>query len=127
MRSAVFAAGLLSCGFCFFSEPLGAAAKKKSPEKPDVAAAAVEKVLRAEVAGAVDRRQQLAETLKHRPDATTARWQAGFIKAGDSWRSFDGTSQDLASAGLLGEYRRRREEAPQTFRGQIDLANWCRK
>src|SRR4029450_12619889 len=88
---------MLGCWFWFPSEHASAAAKKKSAEKPDAAAATVEKVLRAEVAGAGDRRQQLAEALKQQPDSPAARWQAGFVKEGDSWRSFDGPARARAT------------------------------
>jgi hypothetical protein len=101
--------------------------KEKSADKPDPAAAAVEKVLRAEVAGAVDRRAQLAETLRLQPDSAAARWQGGFIKVGNSWRSFDESPRGSDSGGLLEEYRRGRDDAPKTFPAQLDLANWCRK
>src|SRR5262245_29969327 len=112
---------------CLPSARAAAAGKKKSADKPDAAAAAVEKVLRSEVAGPVDRRAQLSEALKQRPDSPAARWQAGFVKLGDSWRSFEEEPRSLDSAGLLDEYRRHRDDAPQTFHGQLDLSNWCRK
>ena len=63
-------------GFVFFGVPAAGAGKKKSADKPDLAAAAVENVLRAEVAGPTDRRAQLSETLKLQPDSRAARWQA---------------------------------------------------
>jgi hypothetical protein len=107
--------------------PSPAAGKKKSASKTDAAPGAVEKVLRAEVAGAVDRRMQLAGTLKEHPDSAAARWQAGFIKDGDAWRSFDQPERSGTAARVLDEYRQRREQAPQTLAGQLDLANWCRK
>ncbi|MGE5194342.1 MAG: polymorphic toxin-type HINT domain-containing protein [Deltaproteobacteria bacterium] len=116
-----------AAGILMAADPAPAAAKKKPAAKPDPAPVAVERVLRSEVAGKVDRRMQLAETLKQQPDSPSARWQAGFVKDGDSWRSFDEPQRDTASASVLDEYRRRRDEAPQSFPGQLDLANWCRK
>ncbi len=116
----------LGCVFFLISEPPSNAATKKTA-KSDPASSAVEKVLRAEVAGDVDRRSQLAQTLKQQPDSPPARWQAGFVKDGDSWRSFDEPSHDTASGRVLDEYRQRREEAPQSYSGQLELANWCRK
>src|SRR6266481_1902316 len=126
-RPALVALVVLGSFLFLLSGPASAAGKKKAAAKPEPAPAAVEKVLRAEVAGAVDRRGQLAEALQQQPDSAAARWQAGFLKDGDSWRSYDGPARDAASARLLDEYRHRREEAPQTFAGQVDLANWCRK
>src|SRR5262249_18486333 len=107
--------------------PAPAAGKKKSAEKSDAAAATVEKVLRSEVAEPVDRRAQLADALKQQPDSAAARWQAGFVKDGGSWRSFDEASRNSSTAGAHEDYRRRREESPNTFADQLDLANWCRK
>ncbi|MGE5194341.1 MAG: polymorphic toxin-type HINT domain-containing protein [Deltaproteobacteria bacterium] len=107
--------------------PAFAAGNKKSAAKPDPVPGAVERVLRAEVAGAVDRRTQLAETLKQHPNSAPARWQAGFVKDGNSWRSYDALPGETKAGDLLDQYRHRRGEAPLTFRGQLDLANWCRK
>ena len=120
---------VLSLGFIFsvFGEPGSAAAPKKRPPKTDPALPAVEKVLRAEIAGPVDRRGNLAETLKEHPDSAAARWQAGFARDGSSWQSFDDPSPGAASGGTLDDYRQRRDEAPQTYAGQLELANWCRK
>jgi hypothetical protein len=115
-----------SCLLFAIIQPASAAGTKKKPTKSDPALPTVEKVLRVEVAGVVDRRSQLAETLKQQPDSAVARWQAGFVKDGDSWKSFDQPEPGTASASLLEEYRRRRDEAPQSFSGQTDLANWCR-
>src|SRR5262245_62975862 len=75
---------LLGCGVCFLNEPFLAAGTKRKPAQPDPALPTVEKVLRAEVAGQIDRRRQLAETLRQQPDWPSARWQAGFVKEGDS-------------------------------------------
>src|SRR5262249_22770263 len=66
----------------------GAEAKKRAPGK-DAGLASVEKVLRAEVSGSVDRRSELAAAIAQHPDSAAARWQAGFVRNGDSWRSFD--------------------------------------
>src|SRR6516164_7190912 len=106
-----------SCLLFAIIQPASAAGTKKKPTKSDPALPTVEKVLRVEVAGVVDRRSQLAETLKQQPDSAVARWQAGFVKDGDSWKSFDQPEPGTASASLLEEYRRRRDEAPQSFSG----------
>ena len=125
LRQIFLAVNVLVCGS--FALPGWAAAPKKRPAKPDPALVTVEKVLRVEVAGEVDRRGQLAETLKEQPGSSPARWQAGFVKDGDGWRSFDEPTRDSATTKLLNEYRLRRDEAPQTFASQLDLADWCRK
>jgi hypothetical protein len=119
---------LLVCWLCLLSEPASAAAKKKkSADKPDGASTMVEQVLRSEVAGAVDRRGQLAGILKERPAAPEARWQAGFVRDGSLWRSFDEPPTSTVEAGPMREYRDQREQAPQTWEGQLGLADWCRK
>lgn len=99
-------------------------AGKKTFVKPDPA---VEKVLRAEVAGPVNRREQLADALSQRPDSASARWQAGFVKVADSWRSFDELPTAKDQSDPLEQYRRHRNEAPLTLAAQLNLANWCRK
>src|SRR5207302_1289697 len=55
----------------------------------------------------------------------SARWQAGFVRDGASWRSFDETT--TGNAQVREQYLARRHEAPQSFPGQLELANWCRK
>jgi hypothetical protein len=113
-------------GIVLSAVPAAAAGKKKSADKPE-AAPAVEKVLRSEVAGAVDRRGQLAETLKQQPDSPAARWQAGFVRDGNAWRSYDEPAPNDAQVRSSDEYRRRRQETSHDFSAQLDLANWCRK
>jgi hypothetical protein len=107
------------------SPSASAADRKTGAQNLDPAARTVDNILRAEAAGVVDRRTQLAETLKQYPEAASARWQAGFVKDGGSWLAFDEPARDHALARVLAEYRQRRDEAPQTFRGQLNLANWC--
>src|SRR5437899_10793691 len=122
-RSAFLAWLVIVSGIVHIAAPSSAAEKKKTAVKPDSAPGGVEKVLRAEVTGVVDRRDQLAETLKQQPDSPAARWQAGFVKDGDSWRSFDQVWRNSATAGVLEDYRRRREETQTTFAGQMALAH----
>lgn len=116
--------GLLVVGFLVAPLP---AAPRKRPPPPDSGAASVEKVLRDEVAGPVDRRQRLSETLASHPDSPSARWQSGFVREGDNWRSFDDATGDAAATSTLNEYRRRRGETEPSFSGQMTLAGWCRK
>ncbi|MBI3864424.1 MAG: hypothetical protein HY290_21285, partial [Planctomycetia bacterium] len=65
------------------------AAGKEASSKADPGRPAVERVLRAEVAGPVDRRELLAGALKEHASSPLVRWQAGFVRDGKSWRSFD--------------------------------------
>src|SRR5262245_6417316 len=126
-RIAHLALLIVGCCFCLPSAPATAAGKKKSAEKSDAAAAMVEKVLRSEVAGPVDRRGQLAETLKQQPDSPAARWQAGYVRDGRSWRSFDDPPHGAAQTELLEQYRLRRSEATEDFQAHLALADWCQK
>lgn len=103
------------------------AAVKKATRRPDPAAASVESALRAEVTGQTDRREQLARTLRERPDSAAAHWQAGYLRDAQGWRSFDEVSQASAESESVKAYLARRQQAPKTAEGQLDLANWCRK
>ena len=119
--------------------PSFAAGKKKSADKPDPAIGTVEKVLRAEVDGQVDRRERLGSTLEQNPDSAVARWQAGFVRDAYSWQSFDDPQLAIAAhePPVVEEYRRRRDSAPtrqtrndfplSTLPGQMALADWCKK
>ncbi|MBI3866719.1 MAG: hypothetical protein HY290_32965 [Planctomycetia bacterium] len=105
----------------------GLAATPKKPEKPDSARASVEKVLRVEIAGRVDRREQLTGTLKALPESSLARWQAGFVRTASTWQSYDAASTSGADHDSRRDYSSRREQAGKTFQDQLDLAGWCRK
>jgi hypothetical protein len=124
IRNQLFVLALFISSGVLLTGHSSAAAKKASMQPSDPARAAVEKVLRAELVGEVDRRDQLADTLRSQPDSAAARWQAGYVRDGKSWRSFDDPPSD---ADRLAQYRLRREGAPQTFAGQVELANWCKK
>ncbi|HEY2252591.1 MAG TPA: hypothetical protein VGH74_16070, partial [Planctomycetaceae bacterium] len=90
---------LIVCGVALVSGASLAAGKKKTADKADPALPVVERVLRSEADGPsadgrsanrpVDRREQLATALEQNPDSEAARWQSGFIRAGNQWRSFD--------------------------------------
>ncbi len=121
LRPVFVVAAVFACGA--FTFPGWAATPKKKTAKSDLVSAKVEQVLKAEVAGDVDRREQLAATLEQEPNSPPARWQSGFVKDSDAWRSFDETPR---ATGPLNEYRRRRETAPLTALGQIAMAHWCR-
>jgi hypothetical protein len=116
---------LIGIGLFVISQPASVAATKKEPGKADPAARSIEKVLRAEAVGQVDRRALLAEALKARSDSPQARWQAGFVRDGKSWRSFDETASTAANSDIRRQYLMRREEAANTFPDQLELADWC--
>ncbi len=125
-RKTLLAVVLIVFGAALSAGHSWAAAKKKTAQKSDPSPAAVEKVLRAEIAGEVDRRSQLADVLSSQPDVATARWQAGYVRDGKSWRSFD-EPPAVPVADLVTKYRLRRDDAADSFAGQVDLANWCKK
>ncbi len=125
-RTMLIAAVLVATGIGLNLAAAPIAGKKVSP-KADPGLPAVEKVLRAEVAGQVDRRNQLAGALQEVADSQSVRWQAGFVRDGNSWRSFDDFSATGPGTAALTEYQSRRLQAEQTFAGQLDLADWCRK
>ena len=105
-----------------------AAAEKKAAAKADPALPEVERALRAEATGDIDRRSQLAATLDQHPDSAVARWQAGYLRLGKQWQSFDALPQETGDAEVVvSQYRQRRAEAPRTYAGQLELANWCHK
>src|SRR5262245_26927342 len=82
--------GLLAVvGLCLITTSADAVPKKKTVERTDAALESVRQVLQAEVVGAVDRRAQLAGALKEQPAAPAPRWQAGYIREDNRWRSFD--------------------------------------
>ena len=98
---------ILSLGFglLVIGQPPSVAATKKGAGKSDDAAAkTVEKVLRAEAAGQVDRRALLADALQAKSDSPKARWQAGFVRVGKSWRSFDEISSTSANSDIRRQY-----------------------
>jgi hypothetical protein len=103
------------------------AATPKKAEKNDSARLGVEKVLRAEIAGAVNRREQLAQAIKAQPDSPFAHWQSGFVRDGKTWKSFDEPNPSGANSDSRQDYVSRRQQAEKTFQGQLELADWCRK
>src|SRR5262245_25540490 len=110
-RRATVASLVIIPGILLSATHTRAAGKKKSADKPDAAAAAVEKILRNEVAGPIDRRGQLSVTLNQQPDSTAARWQAGFVRGGNAWRSYEESALNEAQVRSADEYLRRRQEA----------------
>jgi hypothetical protein len=117
---------LIVAGICLVAG-VAPAAGKKPATKPAADSLAVEKVLRAEVAGQVDRREQLAGALSSQPDSAVARWQAGFVRDADAWRSFDDPLSSAQGPVVLDQYRQLRKYALADLAGQVTLADWCKK
>ncbi|MBI3864426.1 MAG: hypothetical protein HY290_21295 [Planctomycetia bacterium] len=116
---------LWTCSLLLVVGNLPAAGKKTT--KTDPGQSAVENAQRAEVAGAVDRRERLAGALRELPESSLVRWQAGFVRDGKTWRSFDEIPAAPPNSAVKSAYAARRREAAATLAGQMDLANWCRK
>ena len=121
-RQAFFAATMLAL-LCVSAWGAG----PKKIVKVDLGRDAAEKVLRAEVVGQVDRREQLAGAFAEIPESPAVRWQTGFVRDGKSWRSFDESPAPNSNSAAVAEYQSRRREAAQTRVEQVDLANWCKK
>src|SRR5262245_7510460 len=108
---------------------VGSAAAPRKSDKPDPSRDAVVKTLRHEIVAPVDRRSELADALARHPAASLLLWQSGYVREGATWRAVEQAGQSSVDAGaddVIGEYRARREAAPQTTAGQIELADWCR-
>jgi hypothetical protein len=125
-RKMLFTVVLVSSGLTLVTSS-SFAAGKKAVAKPDPVAAAVETVLREETAGPVNRRQRLTESLASHPDSAVARWQAGFVRDGQVWRSFDDPQPVQRDDEALERYLLRREVTARTVADQMSLADWCRK
>lgn len=125
LRQALVAVVLSGCGLTALTG--WAAHPKKKFGKVDPSSSAVEKILRAEVAGEVDRRTELADLLNSRSGSLLAHWQAGFVREGDAWRSFDAPRSSRVDSDAWREYVSRRERAGSTRADQVDLADWCRR
>lgn len=86
----------------------------------------VARVLQNEIGGPSDRRAALGKLLQLPSVSEAVQWQAGFVRDGEEWRSFDASATSLRAQERLEEYRARREAAPATREGQLQLADWCR-
>lgn len=71
----------------------------------------------------VDRRQELQADLKQDSATSSTRWQAGYVRIGESWRPAE---ESVATSALMDEYQAQRVSAPKSAEGQMQLANWCR-
>jgi len=92
------------------------------------AAAELKKTLAAEPEGsAVSRDEQLAKVIESAPDCAPARWAAGYVEHEGKWIKFDSAAGSDRENEKLAEYRRMRDEAPDTAEGHLKIANWCRQ
>ena len=130
MSRRVLSAVLLSCAILTISSPSFAA---KKMARKETTTAVVERVLRDESAGPTDRRYRLADTLDRArnreltPGFALAHWQAGFVRTGKEWRSYDDEAPSNADSEKLRLYREERANTSETGEGQLALAEWCRK
>jgi hypothetical protein len=83
---------------------------------------AVEKTLRRETTLPVDRRDDLKAVLARHPGASSARWQAGYVRVGEAWCAFDRIGSE---SSVLRRYREERSKSNVTGAGQLRLADWC--
>jgi len=117
--------GLLLCAFGF-----AVATARGAPKGARIRAAseAVQKALRCEISGQdEDRNELLQSALDQMADYPPALWQTGQVRHQDKWLKFDELPDLLADDNRLAEYRRRREQTPNTAEGQLALAEWCAK
>jgi hypothetical protein len=130
MTRRALSAVLLSC--VLFTPAVPALAAKSTAKKGPTTAL-VEQILRDESARPTDRRSRLAETLNRTRNlqptigVDQAHWQAGYVRAGKEWRSYDSEALTTAESERLRLYREERIEAPSTGEGHLALAAWCRK
>jgi hypothetical protein len=116
---------LLSLTLALLASTASAATKA---ERARAASEAVETALRCEVEGKNSERTRLLESaLEQVPEFPPALWQTGHVQARNEWLKFDELPGLLADDQRLAEYRRRRDEAPNTAEGQLALAQWCLK
>src|SRR5262245_17169166 len=109
---------VVACGWAL-GPGVGCAAGKKASSKSDAARPAVDRVLRPEVAGPVDRLDLLAGALREHAGSPLVRWQAGFVRDGKSWRAFDESPAAGPATAALTEYQSRRRTASETFADQL--------
>lgn len=120
-RLAVLAAACGSIAFALQIEAAPPAAKAVGDSTT------LERVLRGESLAAVDRRAQLDGVLNAAKPAPAARWQAGYVKDGQSWRPFESVELSTSDRDRIAEYERRRADSATTASSQLELADWCRQ
>jgi hypothetical protein len=96
-------------------------AKEASPAKQ-----LVDRALQAEAAGNPAAREKLLrEALAADPNYAPAHWQLGEVQVGKEWKAIPKASAEIARAGKVDEYRRRRGQAGENADNQFALAKWC--
>lgn len=120
MRKVLWFAALWACAPCVALA--GSPAAKPSAAREDLVALA----LRSEARGdAAARAQLLGEAIEASPDNAAARWHAGQVQAGKEWLTPDEVAVQAVADGRLAEYRKVRDDYPETVEGQLELAGWC--
>jgi len=85
---------------------------------------ALQRGARGDVAG---RQEFLGEAIRRFPDFAPARWHSGQILQDGEWRDLEAVRRAAADRPTLLEYYRRRDKAPTTVAGQLQLARWCQR
>lgn len=112
------------CGLIVWGTVLSettAADKRHSPE--DRLRQTIEGVLQRETTAPLNRRAELAVELERHPEGDLLHWQTGYVRDGKTWRPAEAAVEN--DTDQLATYRLRREKAPATAAGQLELANWC--
>ena len=96
--------------------------------KDETASTATRDILRREAGGTIlNRGTQLRGLVEACPDNKLARWQSGYVHDGKRWLQFDEVPRVDRANSKLQKYRAIRDRYPNTAKGHLDLANWCRK
>lgn len=87
---------------------------------------ATQEALRCELTGAnAERDRLLTQVLERVPNSPHAMWHTGNVREGGSWHRYDEVVRLSAETADWAEYRRRRQDTPDTVEGQVGLARWC--
>ena len=101
--------------------------------KPEAPSADADKLvieaLQSEIKGNASSRQALLnQALNRDPEHAPARWHTGQVLHDGKWVRFELLPQLSASTETAAEYRQIRDaSAKKSYRGQLELANWCRR
>ncbi len=91
------------------------------------AAALLRAALQAEVSGNPDvRRALLRAALQKDPTCALAHWSSAEVRHGERWVPVAEAQRQAAADTRLADYRRLRDQTPDTVAGRIALAVWCR-
>jgi Tfp pilus assembly protein PilF len=124
MRRAICFGALLCAlpALAWAGSPSGKQASKSTSQREGLVALA----LRSEARGdAAARAELLEDALKASPDDATARWHSGQVRVGDAWMKADAVAEQANEDRRLAEYRKIRDDYPDTVEGQLELAGWC--